>query len=115
MATELGQRIGERIRQVREAAGITQSRLAVAVEKTAVSISNIERGQVLPGLVTLEAIATALGTSLRELIPRASQSADDDETSQSAQDIKDQVARLGKSDRKILTRLIRLMLADGEH
>ncbi len=57
-------RIGDRIRQLREARGLTQSQLQ---QRSCVSrsyLSRIESGQMTPSLGTLEKIAHALGVSL---------------------------------------------------
>jgi len=61
---EIVERIGDRIRQLREARGLTQSQLQ---QRSCVSrsyLSRIESGQMTPSLGTLEKIARALGVSL---------------------------------------------------
>jgi len=62
------QKVGERIRSAREAAGLKQQELS---EKTGIDqaiISKLERGAHQPRVDTLERIAAALGFSLAELL-----------------------------------------------
>jgi transcriptional regulator with XRE-family HTH domain len=58
--------LGARVRAARKRVGITQEALAAKVGKTPESISNIERGQHLPMLETLAALASTLGVPLAE-------------------------------------------------
>ncbi len=57
---DLKQHIGMRVRAARQKRRLTQERLGEMVGKTAESISNIERGHVLPPLDTLHSIAQHL-------------------------------------------------------
>ncbi len=62
--------LGERLRKLREARGMTQATLA---EKAGVSfraVSGYELGTFRPGLDTLCLLATALGVSLDKLLAR---------------------------------------------
>lgn len=52
---------GEKIRQARKAAGITQAELAKRLNISSVNISQLENGYRLPKVDTLQKIATALG------------------------------------------------------
>ena len=62
--------IGERVRQARDAAGLTQSDLAERVCLTRTSITNIERARQSVQLHTLYAIAEALEVSVHALLPQ---------------------------------------------
>ena len=66
MATTLKQRLGMRLKAMRESAGLTQEKLANLIDRTPETISNIERGRTLPGLVTLEDLSRQLRAPLRE-------------------------------------------------
>lgn len=57
---DLKQYVGIRVRAARQKRQLTQERLGEMVGKTAESISNIERGHVLPPLDTLYSIAQHL-------------------------------------------------------
>jgi len=70
--------LGSRVRAARRRVGLTQEALAARVGKTPESVSNIERGQQLPMLDTLAALAAALDVPLREFFEGA------DEPGQSA-------------------------------
>ena len=55
------QRAGTRLREVREAAGLTQLQLAAASGLTHEAISNLETGKRAPQAATVQALARALG------------------------------------------------------
>ncbi len=64
---ELGKRIGRRLRELREQRGWTQAEFAERNGKAIETISNIERGKTVPGLLTLERFARSLGVGLEDL------------------------------------------------
>ena len=57
-------RIGERIKDLRNRNGLTQQELADRAELTKGYISQLERGQVAPSVVTLLDLIECLGTNL---------------------------------------------------
>ena len=67
METELGKRIGKRLRELRVGRGWTQAEFAQITNKAVETISNMERGKTVPGLLTLEQFAKHLGVGLEEL------------------------------------------------
>ena len=67
MSMDLPKRLGNRIRELRNRAGITQSQLAERVDISPEFMSRLERGLKAPSLDTADKIATALGISLSEL------------------------------------------------
>ena len=73
LAALLGMRVKERRLQL----GLTQASLAEIVEIDSETISRIERGTVLPGLLRLEQIATALKTGVAALLASTSMVPDD--------------------------------------
>ena len=64
-------RLGARIRSVRQARGLTLVELARLAELSHPFLSQLERGQARPSMVSLERIARALGSSQIELIAAA--------------------------------------------
>ncbi len=68
MALKLEQQIGMRVRLARKAQNLTQEELATRIDKTVETVSNIERGKTLPGLLTLYELAQVLRVPLIELI-----------------------------------------------
>lgn len=60
----LKQHVGAKVKAARLKRGLTQERLGELVEKTAESISNIERGHVLPPLDTLQSLAQHLDVAM---------------------------------------------------
>jgi transcriptional regulator with XRE-family HTH domain len=74
MTTELSARLGENVRQLRQARGKTQQQMAKLAAIPRATWANLESGAANPTLAVLHAVATALGVSLEELLapPRAS-------------------------------------------
>ena len=62
------QTLGERIRQFRESAGMTQVALARASNIGRVTLVRLEKGEQTPRFKTLNAIAKALGIRVNELL-----------------------------------------------
>ena len=61
----------DQIRAIREALGMTQAQLADKVGRSLRSIQQIELGEAMPKITTLQKIAAALNTELKiSLIPR---------------------------------------------
>jgi transcriptional regulator with XRE-family HTH domain len=66
------QNIGQRIRQLRESRGMTQSQLQARSRVSRSYLSRIESGQMTPSLGTLEKISEALGVGLsRFFVPQS--------------------------------------------
>jgi transcriptional regulator with XRE-family HTH domain len=64
----LGNLLGARLRERREAVGWSQAELAEAVGVTPNYVGVIERGEKLPTLETVEAVSRALGVSVGTLL-----------------------------------------------
>jgi|AGTN01.1.fsa_nt_gi Predicted transcriptional regulators len=64
--------IGANVKAIRERRGWNQDQLGEAVGRTYQAISLIERGETLPPLSTLGAVATVLGVSLADLLSEES-------------------------------------------
>ena len=62
----LKRRVGHRIKLARRRRGLSQEELAERVERSVDAISSIERGRSLPNFITLERLAKALGTPVRD-------------------------------------------------
>ncbi|MBM3270250.1 MAG: helix-turn-helix transcriptional regulator [Candidatus Sericytochromatia bacterium] len=67
MAGDLKRRLGMRIRAARQRRGLTQEELGARLRRTTETVSNLERGRVLPSLPTLEVLCRVLELPLREL------------------------------------------------
>ncbi len=66
--------IGERIRELRTAAGMSQQALAMAAGLSMSVVSQLEQGyRDDPRISTVAAIARALGVTIDELMPKAGQ------------------------------------------
>ncbi len=64
----ISERFGARVRALRQMRGWSQARLAEAVDLSPNHVGVIERGEKAPTLDTIDAIATALGTSPAQLL-----------------------------------------------
>lgn len=62
--TQRATELGERIRALREANGLSQAELARLIGSTQPSIARLEAGRVSPTLETLDRVAAALGVEL---------------------------------------------------
>lgn len=62
------QGLGENVRRLRQARGLTQRSLASQAAVSLPALGNIESGKVIPKVNTLQAIADALGSSVLELL-----------------------------------------------
>jgi transcriptional regulator with XRE-family HTH domain len=65
----LVRRFAARLREVRQARGMTQEDLASKASVTTSYLSRLEGGRVAPGIDMVERIAGALGTTVAELLP----------------------------------------------
>ncbi len=60
--------IAVRLRQARDAAGLTQEALARQADVTVRTVAGIERGEVQPTVATLRRLAAACGTTISALV-----------------------------------------------
>ena len=67
----INERIGKKIRDLRNTNGLTQQELADRTELTKGYISQLERGQVTPSVVTLLDLIECLGTTASEFFEEA--------------------------------------------
>jgi transcriptional regulator with XRE-family HTH domain len=72
MGDRIGIKLGRRIKQLREARGLTQAAFAQVSRKSVETISNFERGKTLPSLQTLSALAEILEVDVADLFDRES-------------------------------------------
>lgn len=90
---DLKQHIGLRVKAARLKHDLTQEQLGERIEKTAESISNIERGRVAPPLETLHNIAIQLDTPLTYFVEGVT---DERQVTQSRLEIENELRRLGE-------------------
>ena len=65
---DIGSRFGRRIRELRNARGLTQSEVAATFGIDRTFISDVERGRKGIGLPTMEVLALGFGVSLSDLL-----------------------------------------------
>ena len=65
---QLQQKIGQRIRELRESKGIPQQNLAADCDFEKANLSRIEAGRTNPTISTLYKISQALGITISELV-----------------------------------------------
>lgn len=66
--SDIGRQIGENIRLTRKSKGLSQEQLALRAEINASYMGQVERGEKNPTIEVLGKIATALNTSLEQLV-----------------------------------------------
>ena len=74
MPGEFSKKLGQRVAELRKRAGLTQLKLAEAVDVAVETVSRLERGVTVPGVETLARMATAMGVEPFEVLvfPRKS-------------------------------------------
>lgn len=107
MEMELGKRIGRRLRELREQRGWTQAEFAELTSKAVETISNMERGKTVPGLLTLEQFAKRLGVGLEDLV--RSDTPDTEPSSQHAAVIMAAAKRLPENELELVAGFIGLL------
>jgi transcriptional regulator with XRE-family HTH domain len=65
---DVRQRVGENVRRIRKALGLSQEKLAFECEVHRTYISGVERGVRNPTILVLERIAVALRCEIAELV-----------------------------------------------
>jgi transcriptional regulator with XRE-family HTH domain len=66
---EIVRRFGARLRELRLAQGMTQLQLAEKAQVTTTYVGRLESGGAAPGIDLVERLATALGTTVADLLP----------------------------------------------
>lgn len=107
----IGQQVGRRLREYREARGLTQAQLAELLGKQDEAISNIERGRVYPSLRTLEQLARIFEIAVKDFFEETQPT--DATTSQSkyAGKIRSAPDLLAENDQEIIAGIIDLISA----
>ena len=67
--TEIVQQFAARLRELRQANGLTQAELARQAHVALSHLSKLERGDAAPGLDLLDRLAQALGATVTRLLP----------------------------------------------
>lgn len=101
MGDRIGIKLGRRIKQLREARGLTQAAFAQVSRKSVETISNFERGKTLPSLHTLSGLADILEVDLADLFDRENKKPDPA--------LSPQVRLLSADDIEILNALIKVL------
>jgi len=74
---EIVQRFAARLREVRHTRGMTQAELASQAHVTLSYIGRLESGGAAPGIDLVDRLATALGTTISDLLPTTASDAMD--------------------------------------
>lgn len=101
---DLKQEVGRRVRQHREAAGLSQIALGERIGRSVQSVRKIESGRSAPTFETLAALSSALGVPVSSLFPNEAVAAPDEMTAQV-------VRLLAALDREERARVLRIVVA----
>lgn len=111
MPAKLEIQLGRRIRELREAARLTQADLAKIARKSVETISNFERGKTIPSVRTLAALAPHLDCDMADFFTTAAVTKPD--TDEEAQALAAKLKMIGHNDRKLLTEIADLLARRG--
>ncbi len=109
MTDTLAQQVGRKIKTLRESKGLTQAQLASLSLKSVETISNFERGKVVPGLVALETLAEKLGCSPSAFFDDITIKNEDKKHSAAAQKVLNAIELLDENDIEILAGLVEVL------
>lgn len=102
MTDAISIQVGRRLKALRVSRGLTQAQLSQLSLRTIKSISNIERGQATPGLVTLEKFASILGCQISDFFVDVKTAEQSCELSNAAQKVQNALAWLSEDDIQML-------------
>lgn len=100
---EIVGRFAARLRELRHSRGLTQAQLAEQAQITTSYVGRLESGGAAPGIDLVDRLATALGTTVTDLLPSAAPPDTDAVLRQQAQRLFD--ALLQNADRETLLML----------
>lgn len=107
MNESVGKSLGQRIRALREAAGLTQADVAQLTIKSVETISNFERGKTTPSVHTLATLAQHLGCSVADFF------VGDVVTSRDVDPVAAKLSVLDDRDRRLVKGFIEMLIAEG--
>lgn len=99
-------RIGDVVRRLREARGMSQYRLAQDADVSKQAVTNLESGDIVPSLPTLYKVAGVLGIDLADMIRTAYQDPADEPSLIVAEDVQ-LLSTMGDGKRELAVRLLR--------
>jgi len=107
MNESAGKSLGQRIRQLREAAGLTQADVAQLTFKSVETISNFERGKTTPSVQTLATLAKHLGCSIADFF------GGDVVTGRDVDPVAAKISVLDDRDRRLVKGFIDMLIAES--
>lgn len=111
MDSKIGQKLGARIKGLREAKGLTQAQMASALGKSVETVSNFERGKTIPSVLTLDQVARVLGQPIGNLFDGTSSNASDRKMPKNATRVINAASILPDDDLEILAGVARVLEA----
>lgn len=111
MAAKLETQLGHRIKDLREAVGLSQADLARLVRKSVETISNFERGKTIPSVRTLAALAPHLDCGMADFFTTTTPAkTGNDET---ARTLTAKLKMITNDDRQLLAAIADLLARRG--
>lgn len=108
---EISKQVGRRIKELREARGLTQAQLANLLGKSIETISNFERGKVATSLLTLEQLARRLDVRVKDFFDETMPLPVQQPSSDSARAITNALELLPEDDLEIVAGLVGVLEA----
>jgi len=109
MAHQIGIELGRRIKELREAKGLTQVQLAEMMGKSVETISNFERGKTIPSVITLQQLSERLKVHIRDFFERTSALEGEPKTSKAARTVMNAAEHMSDDDLEILAGLSKVL------
>ena len=107
MNESIGKALGQRIRELREAARLTQADVAQLTMKSVETISNFERGKTVPSVATLAVLAKHLGCSVADFF------GDDVVAAGDVDPVAAKISVLDDRDRRLVKGFIDMLIAES--
>ncbi|TIL38591.1 helix-turn-helix transcriptional regulator [Mesorhizobium sp.] len=110
MGDLVGIELGRRIKELREAAQLTQANLAALSLKSVETISNFERGKTVPSVATLHELARHLGCAVADFFSTTPAPPASDPLIKA---IANKSGLLGEHDRALLAGFVDLLISNS--
>lgn len=108
--SDIGRQIGENIRLTRKSKGLSQEQLALRAEINASYMGQVERGEKNPTIEVLGKIATALNTTLEQLVHLGNPNRQDDDSASYSDKIISQMTGLSLKEQEVVYRFVKQLV-----
>lgn len=108
--SDIGVMIGDNIRTLRKAKGLSQEQLALRADINASYMGQVERGEKNPTIDVLSKIASALGTPLEKIVQIDANEMSSEEASRYADKIAHQITGLSLKEQEVVYKFVKQLV-----